>query len=297
MGVLKQLETDRSFLLCSTTLLGRRASCDVHIDDPRVSSEHAKVYWCSDRWELRDLGSRNGTRVDGRRLGAGARVALAPGAVFFVYRWMFRLDDASPPDLSARNERTGLLRRSVDGFLVLPDADGPEVCVFMDPSSGSYMAEDREGARQIADADVVVAGGDRWRVDAPCGPSYCFDIGRDPHPRLRIGVTRNEARVEATLTVRGCVSALPRSSHRLLLLLARAQLVTAAAPPAERGWVDRESLSRMLGIDPLRLSVDVCRLRAHVDKLLVGYPCEVISRQPNTGRLRLGTLPVEVTQL
>jgi hypothetical protein len=297
MGVLKEAETNRSFRLSSTNLLGRRPSCDVRIDEPRISAEHAQVYWVGDRWELRDLGSRNGTFVDGRRLRAGERVHLAPGAVFSICRSMLRLDDASPPALSARNQRTGSLRCSEDGLLVLPDADGPEVCLFIDPSSGCCVSEDREGTRCLADRDVVMAGGDGWRVDVPPSPSYGMVLGRDLDPSLRIGVSRDEARVEATLTVRGCVHALPQGSHRLLLLLARARLADTAAPPSERGWFVRQTLCRMLAIDPLRLTVEVCRLRTHVDKLFFGYPCEVIVRQPNTGELRLGALPVEVTEL
>lgn len=46
-------------------LIGRHAPATIRLDDPRVSSLHAKVWTEGDLILLRDLGSRNGTRVNG----------------------------------------------------------------------------------------------------------------------------------------------------------------------------------------------------------------------------------------
>jgi len=48
--------------------LGRDASCTLMIDDPRVSAVHADVVATALGVRLRDLGSRNGTFVDGVRI-------------------------------------------------------------------------------------------------------------------------------------------------------------------------------------------------------------------------------------
>jgi pSer/pThr/pTyr-binding forkhead associated (FHA) protein len=46
--------------------LGRAPACDYVIRDPTVSSRHAElVRLDDDGWLIRDLGSRNGTRVNG----------------------------------------------------------------------------------------------------------------------------------------------------------------------------------------------------------------------------------------
>jgi ABC transport system ATP-binding/permease protein len=51
------------------TVLGRDASCDVVIEDLLVSRRHAELRRLPDgRYELEDLGSRNGTFVNGRRV-------------------------------------------------------------------------------------------------------------------------------------------------------------------------------------------------------------------------------------
>lgn len=48
--------------------IGRHPSCQVLIDDAGVSRRHAKIILQNDEFWLEDLGSRNGTFIDGRRL-------------------------------------------------------------------------------------------------------------------------------------------------------------------------------------------------------------------------------------
>ena len=57
--------------------IGRSLICDLPLDDPLVSRTHAVLEVAHDRIELRDLGSRNGVRVNGERV-VGSR-ALASG--------------------------------------------------------------------------------------------------------------------------------------------------------------------------------------------------------------------------
>jgi pSer/pThr/pTyr-binding forkhead associated (FHA) protein len=46
-------------------VLGRSNTCDYLIPDPTVSSRHAELVRSDDGWTIRDLGSLNGTRVNG----------------------------------------------------------------------------------------------------------------------------------------------------------------------------------------------------------------------------------------
>ena len=58
--------------------IGKRATCDLVLDDPMVSREHCEIYADSrGKYFLRDRGSRNGTLVDGQR--AEADVLLREG--------------------------------------------------------------------------------------------------------------------------------------------------------------------------------------------------------------------------
>lgn len=51
-----------------TTFLGRDPLCDVQVDDVRASRRHARIDRSGDKYIVRDLGSMNGTFVNGARL-------------------------------------------------------------------------------------------------------------------------------------------------------------------------------------------------------------------------------------
>jgi len=71
-GERRVLETQRS-------VLGRSRDVDVQIDDPNVSRRHAEIVQEGSTYWLVDLGSTNGTEVDGRRV---QRVRLDDGSRF-----------------------------------------------------------------------------------------------------------------------------------------------------------------------------------------------------------------------
>lgn len=69
-------------------LIGRDRRCDVVLDDPRVSRRHAEVRLRLGRFTLADLGSTNGTRLNGRpvseaALADGDLVAIGPATIVF----------------------------------------------------------------------------------------------------------------------------------------------------------------------------------------------------------------------
>jgi ABC transport system ATP-binding/permease protein len=70
--------------------LGRDPAADVHLPDPRISWRHAAIAAADGGFHLRDLGSKNGTRVDGVpvgeegvRLSAPAEISLGGAVVWF----------------------------------------------------------------------------------------------------------------------------------------------------------------------------------------------------------------------
>jgi len=70
-------------------LVGRAPSADVRIDDPRVSRLHARIEMRDDGVYVEDLGSRNGTLVDGspvvsgRQLAVGDEITLGTASIIF----------------------------------------------------------------------------------------------------------------------------------------------------------------------------------------------------------------------
>ena len=59
--------------------IGRSSSAEVQLEDGQVSRRHAQIVWDGHAWLVRDLGSRNGTRVGAVHAGAG--LALGDGDV------------------------------------------------------------------------------------------------------------------------------------------------------------------------------------------------------------------------
>ncbi|HET8662065.1 MAG TPA: FHA domain-containing protein [Micromonosporaceae bacterium] len=79
-------------------VVGRDPACHLVVDDPLVSRRHAEVGWVDGAWSVRDLDSRNGTYLAGRRV---ATAPVAPGAEI-------RLGDAARgPVLAVAHAETG----------------------------------------------------------------------------------------------------------------------------------------------------------------------------------------------
>jgi DNA-binding NtrC family response regulator len=67
-------------------VVGRDGECDLVVDDQRLSRRHAELRFVAGGWEARDLGSRNGTFLDGVRAPAsgGRGVVLCVGDTVFL---------------------------------------------------------------------------------------------------------------------------------------------------------------------------------------------------------------------
>jgi adenylate cyclase len=77
MAILIQTNADgKEYELGQRTTIGRMDSADIRILDGLVSKQHAEITEVGGRWSLRDLGSSNGTLVNGHRVHA---VDLAEG--------------------------------------------------------------------------------------------------------------------------------------------------------------------------------------------------------------------------
>ena len=81
----------RELALVGTTLVGRDPECEISHADPRLSRRHAEFRVTSDGVRLRDLGSRNGTLVNGRRVD---EIVLTPGDIVQIAHLTIRFNDA-----------------------------------------------------------------------------------------------------------------------------------------------------------------------------------------------------------
>src|SRR5690348_13130601 len=70
------------------TLVGRREDCDLRLNHKSVSKVHCVIAKTDGLLILRDLGSTNGTRVNGQRV---RRAALLPNDELGIARFKFRV--------------------------------------------------------------------------------------------------------------------------------------------------------------------------------------------------------------
>ena len=71
------LPTGTTFTLRPGAVVGRRPGSDIFLNDTYMSGEHARLTLHEGRWWLADLGSTNGTFVNGTRI--DRPTPLAPG--------------------------------------------------------------------------------------------------------------------------------------------------------------------------------------------------------------------------
>lgn len=74
------------------TTIGRSVGNTIILADRGISSQHARLVQRDGRWWVEDLGSTNGTWVNGRRV--ERPVPLSPGDVVQVARTVLRLEAA-----------------------------------------------------------------------------------------------------------------------------------------------------------------------------------------------------------
>lgn len=128
--------------------IGRAAGCDVVVDDPSVSRRHASLDAAG---ALRDLGSRNGTTVAGKRLASGASARLGMGGVAEVGNVTIVLVPARP----VRSARAALdeppahdpTMRHLYGLLELVGPSDLPVLIFGETGVGKEVFAEAVHAR------------------------------------------------------------------------------------------------------------------------------------------------------
>ncbi|HEX2691422.1 MAG TPA: FHA domain-containing protein [Kofleriaceae bacterium] len=311
MAILAQHPEGTHVTVLSRHLVGRSRSADLHMNEPTVSGEHAVLRWTGREWELHDLGSRNGTIVDGRRLAPGARVAVSRGTViaFGQADNAWHLIDDAPPTVIAVPVDGGEPLCARDNLLALPSEDDPVVVVYRD-GSGDWVIEQSGGVTRITDHHPVHAGDRDFVLRVPDLIAVTRDAD-SPTPHLaaltlRFSVSRDEEYIALTAHDEHHVIDLgARAHHQVLLMLARSRLEDRnAQPPAgargpqptesAEGWVYQDELANQLAMDETHLNVAVFRCRRQLSEAGILGAASIIERRRPTRELRLGVARIEI---
>lgn len=84
----------------SVTVIGRRSSCDLHIPLTAVSRKHCQLNRDGGALKIRDLGSRNGTYLNGKRIDEAAIQAgdyIKVGPLTFAFQIDGQPENVSVP--------------------------------------------------------------------------------------------------------------------------------------------------------------------------------------------------------
>ena len=302
MALLKDAQNN-TVILRAHHLIGRSRSMHTSIQEREISAQHAAILWNGQSWGLRDLGSRNGTTLDGRSLEPGETAALATGAVvtFGGEQHRFTLVSDAPPAPTATSGD-----RVVEGsgdYLALPSEDDPVTLVLFDPDAG-WTVSQGDRSEPVEDGQVVTVSGQGWTIGLPEVIEGTLEARKSEYTiddvALRFAVSGDEEYVELTAVLRGTPHLLkPRAYHYTLLLLARARMADAAAGVTEReqGWLYTSDLAKMLRASHNQIYVGLHRARKELDKLEVRGAASLVEKRTTTRQVRLGVAEISETSL
>jgi pSer/pThr/pTyr-binding forkhead associated (FHA) protein len=296
MATLRHRQTQRTLLVEPELIIGRSATCGLRIQDPHLSAQHAALRWGGSRWELKDLGSRNGTFLNGARLEGGKAHAVVRGAelAFGSEGEIWELADDSPPQAMAIPLDGGDPVVQENDVIGLPTPNNPEASIFRDVD-GVWKLETLDGNRVALEHHrLFQVAGRPWRFASPdvMGPTSTSLAANEQTPvSLHFVVSRDEEHVELRAEHGDLVVDLGSRSHNYLLLtLARARRddEKSGFAAAACGWIHQEDLLSLLHISATQLNIDVFRIRQHFARAGLPGVVNVIERRPRSKQLRLG---------
>jgi FHA domain len=301
MGLLQS--GGRRCVLGADQLIGREPGAAIRLDDESVSWRHASLRWTGMAWELQDLGSLNGTYVDGQRIGPGARAVLSLGSElrfgFSPEAW--QLEALDPPGTSLVDVATGERISGEDDLIAAPQAGEPALFVSRQ-AQGDWVAECDDRVWEPLPLEVIHVAGRQYRFE-PGAPVYATTAGRreEPTPRamaLEFFVSRDEEYVEiAILHGAKRIELRPRAHGYMMLTLARLRMqdqTDGALSEASHGWVPQERLLKMLATTPPLLAVDIYRARKQFSEAGVSDSAQVVERRATTHELRIGVPKISI---
>jgi serine/threonine protein kinase len=296
--------SDGSIPLAFESVIGRSQNCTVHVNQPFVSSQHAILTWVGRAWMLKDLGSRNGTFVDGERLGPHQYSRLRQGAIIAFGRrdeaWQLTSEKA-PEEILAIND-AGECITPVHDLLILPSSEREYVTIFR--GARGWSCEKGDAISPLQNGAILDVSGTRWRIlinarmDEYATASDVYGTGnRLTEAELVFSLSRDEEyiglRVECGKDV---FDAGARRANYLLLTLARRRLGDEAVglPKSECGWVHQNELEGDPSMAPPQMNIDVYRIRKQLATLGFVDAVNIVERRPADRQLRIGVPRIRI---
>ena len=148
-----------------SVIVGRSSEADLVLQDDSVSRKHARIYLAGGTLWLRDLGSRNGTLVNGQQV---ARCRLASGDRIAIGSSLLRLSWMAAKEASRSSRRDDASARAMSGSLEdIPLADVLQWLATSRKSGVLAVKGERTGYLFLTDGRVTSASIDGLNVASP----------------------------------------------------------------------------------------------------------------------------------
>jgi pSer/pThr/pTyr-binding forkhead associated (FHA) protein len=130
--------------------IGRRSDLELPLPYPALSGLHARLVRIEDRWQIEDLGSTNGTRVDGERLVPRQPLPIAPGAQIKLGQITLAFDGTVGAIAGAERTATIARRLVSDLFSASSDMATPSLSVVGGVPARQPLRLEATGRRYVA---------------------------------------------------------------------------------------------------------------------------------------------------
>lgn len=306
MPGLSGIERETPVWLFENHVFGRDPRCATVLRTDAVSRFHARLSWSGQEWVLRDMGSRNGTYLNGRRLSEGEARPVAMGDKICFGDFQeehVMVEDAEPrPLLVVRDAAGGSRLVELATLHPLPSAESPLYTLFLDDENGAVLERDGGEIARLEHGATFEVDGVEYQVvlhRQPGGSSWTATSVLAPEAdrvHLEIAVSPDEESAEIVLHHGARRHALaPKVHFYLLAYLARCRQ-SAQDPSAlearerdadDLGWVDCEVVCRQLRINREHLAQQVFRIRQELKSCEPSLADKIIDRR-RRGKMRIG---------
>jgi len=130
--------------------IGRRPDVELPLPYPALSGLHARLVRSDDSWQIEDLASTNGTRIDGERLAPRQPRAIAPGAQVTLGQITFVFDGTVGAVAGAERTATIARRLVSDLFAASPDMATPTLTIVGGVPPRPPLRLETTGRRYVA---------------------------------------------------------------------------------------------------------------------------------------------------
>jgi pSer/pThr/pTyr-binding forkhead associated (FHA) protein len=305
MAILLNTKTGEQVILRSQHIFGRHpGSSNTVLTNPEASRMHASILFNGSHWLLQDTSS-NGTFLNGKHYVHGVKHRLHKGdKINFGNNTLsnWKLINTDPPKSMLVPLTANMPTIELEDIAVLPNEEVPEVMVYRSPE-GSWLYEDHTGRYLLNAGDKVSTHHFSWyfvNADTLEETQMAAPDAEDNEQvdiKIDFEVSQNEEHISLNITVGDQLISLgQRTHHYLLLILARQRLedIQVGRNESEQGWLDKEVLSRMLGMEESHINIQIYRFRKQIIQAHPASPALLQIVERRRGELRFASDAVTI---